>query len=159
MVDKSHRFLINRLPRRYRTTGEGTYPAKSDGNHPTVCIPSACTLQRDTVSRYDQSTVEGYLKEIADLTGIEKNLTFHLARHTFATTVTLSNGVTIETVSKVLRHTKIATTQIYARVVETKISGQVNAESQPGKSENIFRFSRGRKKEKDLLETGMIPGI
>ena len=50
-----------------------------------------------------------YLKEVAILCGIKKNLTFHMARHTFATTVTLSNGVPIETVSKLLGHTKIAT--------------------------------------------------
>lgn len=63
-----------------------------------------------------------YLKEVADACGIKKNLTFHMARHTFATTVTLSNGVPIETVSKLLSHTKISTTQIYARVVERKVS-------------------------------------
>lgn len=63
-----------------------------------------------------------YLKEIADLCGIEKNLTFHLARHTFATTVTLSKGVPIETVSKMLGHTNIRTTQIYARITNSKIS-------------------------------------
>lgn len=45
-----------------------------------------------------------------------------MARHTFATTVTLSNGVPIETVSKLLGHSKIATTQIYARVIERKVS-------------------------------------
>ncbi len=56
--------------------------------------------------------LNGYLKQIAGLYGIRKNLTFHLARHTFATTVTLSNGVPIETVSKMLGHTKITTTQI-----------------------------------------------
>ena len=66
--------------------------------------------------------MNSYLKEIADLCKIKKNLTFHLARHTFATTVTLSNGVPIETVSKMLGHTKIATTQIYAKVIEKKIS-------------------------------------
>ncbi|WP_374163845.1 site-specific integrase [Arcticibacter sp. MXS-1] len=66
--------------------------------------------------------VNSYLKEIADICEIKKNLTFHVARHTFATTVTLSNGVPIETVSKMLGHTKIATTQIYARVLEKKIS-------------------------------------
>ena len=66
--------------------------------------------------------VNSYLKEIADLCGIKKNLTFHIARHTFATTITLSNGVPIETVSKMLGHTKIATTQIYARVLEKKVS-------------------------------------
>ncbi|MAM19802.1 MAG: site-specific integrase [Christiangramia sp.] len=63
-----------------------------------------------------------YLKEVAEACGITKNLTFHMARHTFATTVTLSNGVPIETVSKLLGHTKIATTQIYARVLDHKIS-------------------------------------
>jgi site-specific recombinase XerD len=66
--------------------------------------------------------LNSYLKEIADLCGITKNLTFHMARHTFATTVTLSNGVPIETVSKMLGHTSLATTQIYARVIEKKIS-------------------------------------
>nr|WP_293297028.1 site-specific integrase [Allomuricauda sp.] len=66
--------------------------------------------------------LNSYLKEIADLCGIKKNLTFHMARHTFATTVTLGNGVPIETVSKLLGHTKLTTTQIYARVVEKKVS-------------------------------------
>ena len=66
--------------------------------------------------------LNSYLKEIADLCRIKKNLTFHIARHTFATTITLSNGVPIETVSKLLGHTKIATTQIYAKVIERKVS-------------------------------------
>ncbi len=66
--------------------------------------------------------LNSYLKEIADLCGIKKNLTFHMARHTFATTVTLTNSVPIETVSKLLGHTKLATTQIYAKVVEMKVS-------------------------------------
>jgi integrase/recombinase XerD len=66
--------------------------------------------------------VNFYLKEIAKAVGLKKNLTFHMARHTFATTVTLSNGVPIETVSKLLGHSKIASTQIYARVVERKVS-------------------------------------
>ena len=70
---------------------------------------------------HSNQKINSYLKEIADLCGIEKNLTFHLARHTFATTVTLTNGVPIETVSKMLGHTKISTTQIYARVLEKKI--------------------------------------
>lgn len=66
--------------------------------------------------------MNGYLKEIADICGITKTLTFHIARHTFATTVTLSNGVPIESVSKMLGHTSIRTTQIYAKVVEQKLS-------------------------------------
>ena len=59
---------------------------------------------------------------MADVCGIEKNLTFHLARYTFATTVTLSNGVPIESISKMLGHTKISTTQVYAKVIERKLS-------------------------------------
>ncbi len=66
--------------------------------------------------------INTYLKEIAVVCGIRKNLTFHIARHTFATTVTLSNGMPIETVSKLLGHSKISTTQIYAKVIERKVS-------------------------------------
>jgi len=62
-----------------------------------------------------------YLKEMAGICGINKNLSMHL-RHTFATSVTLSNGVPIETVSKMLGHTSLRTTQIYARIVDSKIS-------------------------------------
>jgi site-specific recombinase XerD len=61
------------------------------------------------------------LKLIGELCSIRKNLTFHIARHTFATTVTLENNVPIETISKLLGHTKITTTMIYAKVVQTKI--------------------------------------
>lgn len=63
-----------------------------------------------------------YLKEITAIFEINKNITFHSARHTFATTVTLSNGVPIETVSKLLGHSKLSTTQVYARVIEEKVS-------------------------------------
>ncbi|QCX38618.1 site-specific integrase [Aureibaculum algae] len=63
-----------------------------------------------------------YLKEIADLTGITKNLTTHLARHTFATTITLSNGVPIESVSKMLGHKSLKTTQHYAKILDRKVS-------------------------------------
>lgn len=70
---------------------------------------------------YSNQKVNSYLKEIMAICGIPKNITFHSARHTFATTVTLANGVPIETVSKLLGHTKLSTTQIYARVLEGKI--------------------------------------
>ena len=66
------------------------------------------------------------LKEIAKACGIHKHITFHTARHTFATTVTLSNGVPIETVSKLLGHTKLSTTQIYARVLQKKVGEDMN---------------------------------
>ncbi len=65
--------------------------------------------------------MNGYLKEIAEICEINTDLTFHIARHTFATTVTFSNGVPIESVSKMLGHTSIRTTQIYAKVVEHKL--------------------------------------
>ena len=63
-----------------------------------------------------------YLKEIAAICGIEKQLTFHLARHTFATTVTQTNGVPIESVSKMLGHRSLKTTQIYAKIVNDKLA-------------------------------------
>lgn len=88
---------------------------------------------RETYLRYlltrvpSNQKVNSYLKEIADLCGIDKDLTFHCTRHTFATTVTLANGVPIETVSKMLGHTNIQTTQIYARVIDTKINNDMEA--------------------------------
>jgi len=66
--------------------------------------------------------MNAYLKELADICGISKNITFHMARHTFATTVTLSNGVAIETVGSMLGHKNLKTTQIYAKVVQEKVS-------------------------------------
>ncbi|MDR1983280.1 MAG: site-specific integrase, partial [Prevotellaceae bacterium] len=62
-----------------------------------------------------------YLKKIGEMCGLKKKLTFHLSRHTFAT-LTLSKGVSIESVSKMLGHTNIQTTQIYARITSDKIS-------------------------------------
>lgn len=63
-----------------------------------------------------------YLKEIADLCGVQKQLTFHIARHTFATTVTLGNDVPIESVSKMLGHKDIKTTMHYAKILNSKIA-------------------------------------
>jgi site-specific recombinase XerD len=63
-----------------------------------------------------------YLKEIAALCGINKSMTCHVARHTFATKITLQNGVPIETVSKMLGHINIRTTQIYAKILDIKVS-------------------------------------
>jgi site-specific recombinase XerD len=70
--------------------------------------------------------MNAYLKEIANVCGINKELTTHLARHTFATTVTLSNGVPIESVSKMLGHTSIKTTQHYAKILDKKVSDDMN---------------------------------
>jgi len=65
--------------------------------------------------------VNAYLKELADLCGIHKELTFHVARHSFATTLTMTNGVPMETVSKMLGHKNIKSTQHYARIVDQKV--------------------------------------
>lgn len=64
--------------------------------------------------------MNGYLKEIGDLCDIDFDITFHTARHTFATTVTLNNGVPLETVSKMLGHANIRMTQHYAKIQDKK---------------------------------------
>jgi len=66
--------------------------------------------------------INAYLKEIAQIGNIKTDLHFHIARHTFATTVTLTNNVPMETVSKMLGHASIKSTQIYGKIVERKIS-------------------------------------
>ncbi|HTK21036.1 MAG TPA: site-specific integrase [Mucilaginibacter sp.] len=69
--------------------------------------------------------MNAYLKEIADVCAIAKPITFHIARHTFATTVTLLNGVPIESVSKMLGHTNIQTTQHYAKILDIKVGADM----------------------------------
>ena len=69
--------------------------------------------------------MNSYLKELAEICEITKVLTFHIARHTFATTVTLLNGVPMETVSKLLGHTTMRSTQVYAKVIEKKVSADM----------------------------------
>jgi site-specific recombinase XerD len=71
---------------------------------------------------FSNQKMNAYLKEIADLCSIKKNLTFHMARHTFATTVTLTNGIPIETVSRMLGHKSLKQTQHYAKIIDKKIS-------------------------------------
>lgn len=86
------------------------------GDHPQ------CVVKDTLLPVMSNQKMNAYLKEIADLCKIEKPLTFHIARHTFATTVTLNNGVPIESVAKMMGHTSIKTTQIYAKVMDRKIS-------------------------------------
>lgn len=90
-------------------------------DHP-YCIANNCLLPIKSNQRFN-----AYLKEIADICGIKKNLTTHTARHTFATTVTLANGVPVETVSAMLGHKSIKTTQIYAKIVASKVSQDMKA--------------------------------
>ncbi|MDR0506869.1 MAG: site-specific integrase [Dysgonamonadaceae bacterium] len=75
---------------------------------------------------FDIMTYNTLLKKVAKMCGINKNVSSHLARHTFAT-LTLTKGVSIESVSKMLGHTNIQTTQIYARVTDKKIGNEMSA--------------------------------
>lgn len=81
-----------------------------------------CVSESVVLPVLSNQKMNSYLKEIADACDIKQNLTFHLSRHTFATTVTLTNGVPIESVSKMLGHVDIKTTQHYAKVIDTKVS-------------------------------------
>jgi site-specific recombinase XerD len=69
--------------------------------------------------------MNAYLKEIGDLCGITKNLSSHIGRHTFASQVTLANGISLEVVSKMLGHSNINTTKIYARMVDSRVSEEM----------------------------------
>jgi site-specific recombinase XerD len=84
-----------------------------------------CIVKDTLLPVMSNQKMNAYLKEIADLCKIKKPLTFHIARHTFATTVTLNNGVPIESVAKMMGHTSIKTTQIYAKVMDHKISSDM----------------------------------
>jgi len=85
-------------------------------NHP-YCKANRKLLPMNSNQRYN-----GYLKEVADICGIKKKLTTHTARHTFATTICLTNDVPMETTMELLGHTDIRTTQIYGKIVQKKIS-------------------------------------
>ena len=73
-----------------------------------------------------------YLKEISDLCGLNMHLTTHVARHTFATTVTLSNGISMEAVSKMLGHSSLDMTKKYARILDIYIANEM------GKIKNLY---------------------
>ena len=92
------------------------------GNNKAIRNDPACINANKVLPVLSNQRMNSYLKEIADICGITKVLTFHMARHTFATTVTLSNGVPIESVSKMLGHNSIKTTQHYAKVLDLKVS-------------------------------------
>ena len=96
--------------------GQAELIIKKYKSHPT------CLNRGRLLPILSNQKMNAYLKEIADLCGINKELTYHIARHTFATTITLSNGVSIESVSKMLGHRSIRTTQHYAKILDKKVS-------------------------------------
>lgn len=85
-----------------------------------------CNADNKILPVKSNQKLNAYLTEIADLCDIKKNITMHVGRHTFATTVTLTNGVPIETVSKMLGHTSLKTTQIYSKVIDTKVAKEMD---------------------------------
>lgn len=88
---------------------------------------SKCINENNLLPVYSNQKINEYLKEIGALCDIDFALTFHTARHTFATTVTLNNGVPIETVSKMLGHSNISITQHYAKIQDKKIADDMSA--------------------------------
>jgi site-specific recombinase XerD len=77
--------------------------------------------QTGLIPKISNQKMNAYLKEIADVCGIDKNLTWYVARHTFATTVTLGNGVKLENVSAMMGHSNIKQTQHYAKVLDSSV--------------------------------------
>jgi len=106
-------------------------------------IDPLCISEHKILPVYCNQRMNGYLKEIADICGIAKILTTHLGRHTFSTTVTLSHGVPIETVSKMLGHTNLKTTQIYSKVVDRKIADDMRFLTEKPAEENMKKAHDG----------------
>lgn len=104
-------------------------------NHPQ------CLNENRLLPILSNQKMNAYLKEIAAVCEIEKELTFHIARHTFATTVTLTNGVPIESVSKMLRHKNLRTTQHYAKVLDRKVSEDMKLLKQKFSRQSLSKSS------------------
>lgn len=124
-----------------------------DSNIPLLEIP------RQILQKYEGKLQDGkllpvisnqkmndYLSEIAVLCGIDKHITFHMRRHTFATEICITQGVPIESVSKMLGHTNIKTTQIYARVVDRKVSHDMSV---------LERKINSRKREQETVSINL----
>jgi integrase len=84
-----------------------------------------CQSKNRLLPMKSNQKLNAYLKELADICGISKPITTHIARHTFATTVLLSNGVSMEATSKMLGHSSLKTTQIYGKILETRVGAEM----------------------------------
>jgi site-specific recombinase XerD len=100
-----------------------------------------CNNQNKLLPILSNQKMNAYLKEIAGVCEIEKELTFHIARHTFATTVTLTNGVPIESVSKMLGHKSLRTTQHYAKILDKKVSEDMAILKQKFSNQTLLKNS------------------
>jgi site-specific recombinase XerD len=81
-----------------------------------------CEINSTLLPVPSNQKMNAYLKEISELCGLKMKLTTHVARHTFATTVTLSNGISMEAVSKMLGHSSLDMTKKYARILDNYIA-------------------------------------
>ena len=84
-----------------------------------------CVSKNRLLPMKSNQKLNAYLKELADICEITKPMTMHIARHTFATTVLLSNGVSMEATSKMLGHSSLKTTQIYGKILETRVGSEM----------------------------------
>jgi site-specific recombinase XerD len=100
-----------------------------------------CSNKNRLLPMKSNQKLNAYLKELADLCDITKPMTMHIARHTFATTVLLANGVSMEATSKMLGHSSIKTTQIYGKIVESRVGGEMDK-----LSEKLFSSKKNDKK-------------
>ena len=89
-----------------------------------------CLNKNTILPMKSNQKLNAYLKELADICNISKPMTMHIARHTFATTVLLSNGVSMEATSKMLGHSSLKTTQIYGKILETRVGAEMEMLSQ-----------------------------
>lgn len=103
-----------------------------------------CINSNQVLPILSNQRMNSYLKEIGDVCGINKELTFHLARHSFATTITLTNGVPLESVGKMLGHRSIKSTQIYARVLDEKLSQDMESLKQKIGNKNLLQSDNSK---------------
>ena len=99
-----------------------------------------CVNKNRILPMKSNQKLNAYLKELADICGISKPMTMHIARHTFATTVLLSNGVSKEATSKMLGHSSLKTTQIYGKILETRVGAEMEI-----LSEKLSKTKKGEK--------------
>ncbi len=104
-----------------------------------------CVSKNKLLPMKSNQKLNAYLKELADICEITKPMTMHIARHTFATTVLLSNGVSMEATSKMLGHSSLKTTQIYGKILETRVGSEMEmlkAKLSTGKKSDQKREAR-----------------
>ena len=100
---------------------------------------------------YSNNELNRTLKRIAAICGIERKLVFHKARHNFGTHITLSLGVPIETVSRMMGHKSISTTQIYAKVTDRKVDEDMKRLKEQTKGRKINLYEEDEPETADII--------